>query len=145
MGEKLNLSIELEKEKNVVPPLQSQIRMQTQQIKEIEEKMKNSVVRHDVAESRAKKQAAELSRDIEQLRIHVQNARDSTDVELRKRLQVEKEAKEFEGEAQKTVSELIRQLKESKAMKERGEEQLQQQLDTQLEYSSTLKRERDRQ
>ena len=143
--EKLNLSIELEKEKNVVPPLQSQIRMQTQQIKEIEEKMKNSVVRHDVAESRAKKQAAELSRDIEQLRIHVQNARDSTDVELRKRLQVEKEAKEFEGEAQKTVSELIRQLKESKAMKERGEEQLQQQLDTQLEYSSTLKRERDRQ
>ena len=57
----------------------------------------------------------------------------------------EKDAKEFEGEAQKTVQELMRQLKESKSIQERSEEQLQQQLDTQLEYSSTLKRERDRQ
>jgi chromosome segregation ATPase len=143
--EKLLLQTQLEREKNVVPPLQANIRAQTQQIKQLEQRMKESVVRHDVAESRAKKQAAELSRDIELLKGQVQNARDATDVELRKRLKTEKDAKEFEGEAQKTVQELMRQLKESKSIQERSEEQLQQQLDTQLEYSSTLKRERDRQ
>ena len=143
--EKLLLATELEREKMVVPPLQSQIRTQTKEISTLEQKVKEIVVKHDVAESRAKKQAQELARDIENLTINVQSARDSTDLELKKRLKSEKEAKEFEGEAQKTVQELMRQLKDSKVMKERGEEQLQQQLDIQLEYASTMKRERDRQ
>jgi hypothetical protein len=91
-----------------------------------------------VAESRAKKQAQELSKDIEHLNSQVQSARDATDMELKKRLQLNKEAKEFESEAQKTVNELMRQLKESKTMKEKGEAQLQQQLDIQLEYGASL-------
>jgi chromosome segregation ATPase len=143
--EKLKLQTELEREKLVVPPLQAQIRGQTAVIAGLEQKIKESVIKHDVAESRAKKQAQELARDIENLKLQVQNARDSTDVELKKRLKVEKEAKDFEGEAQKTVNELIRQLKEAKKLKEKDEAQLQQQLDIQLEYASTMKRERDRQ
>ena len=143
--EKLELTTSLERERSVVPPLQSQIRTQREGIKVLEQKIKDTVVKHDVAESRAKKQAAELSRDIENLSIQVQSARDSTDVEMKKRMIVEKEAKEFETEAQNTVNELIRQLKDSKKAKERGEAELQQQLDIQLEYVSTMKRERDRQ
>ena len=98
----------------------------------------DSIIKHDVAESRAKKQAQELSKDIENLNIQVQSARDATDMELKKRLQLNKEAKEFESEAQKTVNELMRQLKESKTMKEKGEAQLQQQLDIQLEYGASM-------
>ncbi len=79
-----------------------------------------------------------MSKDIEHLNSQVQSARDATDMELKKRLQLNKEAKEFESEAQKTVNELMRQLKESKTMKEKGEAQLQQQLDIQLEYGASL-------
>ena len=111
----------------------------------MEQKVKERIIAKDLAEKRAKKQASELGEEIKQLTIHVQVSRQATEDEKNRRLKVEKEAKEFETEAQKTVNELMRQLKNLKLEKTRSNEKLQQQLDTQLEYASTMKRERDRQ
>ena len=137
--EKLQVETQLERERSVAPPLQAQIRAQSKEIHEMEQKVKERIIAKDLAEKRAKKQAAELGEEIKQLTIHVQVARQATDDENARRLKVEKEAKEFETEAQQTVNELMRQLKALKLEKTRSNEQLQQQLDTQLEYASTMK------
>ena len=74
--------------------------------------------------------------------IHVQTAREATDVEKNRRLKVEKEAKEFETEAQQTVNELMRQLKSLKLEKTRSNEKLQQQLDELLMRFKNLQNEK---
>ena len=102
--------------------------MQQKQVQELEQRVKERIIAKDLAEKRAKQQAAELGEEIKQLTIHVQTARDATDNEKKRRQKVETEAKEFEKEAQSTVNELMRQLKQLKIDKERSNEKLQKEV-----------------
>lgn len=126
--EKLEIATQLERERAVAPPLQAQIRMQQKQVQELEQRVKERIIAKDLAEKRAKQQAAELGEEIKQLTIHVKTARDATDNEKKRRQKVETEAKEFEKEAQATVNELMRQLKQLKIDKERSNEKLQKEV-----------------
>ena len=102
--------------------------MQQKQVHELEQKVKERIIAKDLAEKRAKQQAAELGKEIQQLTIHVQTAREATDTEKTRRQKVESEAKEFEKEAQSTVNELMRQLKQLKLEKERSNDKLQKEV-----------------
>ena len=126
--EKLTLQTALEREKLVAPPLMIQIREQQKEIAELDRKRKEEIVKRDQTEGKIKKQALQFGQEISELQVKVQNARDDADSQRKKLTTLEREAKDFETEAQKTVNELMRQLREVRMAKEREGEKLQQQV-----------------
>ena len=143
--EKMASALLAEKKEQEKQAIRVESKMRKEKCNELESRVTSLLADRDRELGSTAKQIDALKVDITELKTQLQKSRDAEDLERARREEVEKKVVNVRTEAHTTVESLMRECQALKTSKKNEVEKLTKQLEQQIDFATTMKRERDRQ
>ena len=143
--EKVESALAVERVEGEKNALRAESKMRAEKAKQLEARIQQLLIDRDKELGRNGKELDAYRVEITELKKQIHKGRDTEDLERARREKLEKKVAEVRAEAHTTVEALMRECQALKTSKKQEHDRLTKELEQQYEFSTSMKRERDRQ
>ena len=143
--EKVEAALAVERVEGEKNALRAESKMRKEKAAQLEDRIQQLLIDRDRELGRVGKEMDAYRVEIKELKGQIHKSRDAEDLERARREELEKKVAEVRSEAHTTVESLLRECQALKTSKKQEEDRLRKELEQQIEFATSMKRERDRQ
>ena len=143
--EKVEATLAVERVEGEKNALRAESKMRKEKASQLEDRIQQLLIDRDRELGRVGKEMDAYRVEIKELKGQIHKSRDAEDLERARREELEKKITEIRSEAHTTVESLMRECQAIKSSKKQEQDRLTKELEQQIEFATSMKRERDRQ